>query len=110
MTSFEKWLTVLVDVLAYGPEQARDPAMPIVRNPELEIRIACGLIQARALECRAEAGEIAIKGNRHPIALGIHRWLTERSHEFEQIGMKIGEPGGWPIQDNPEPPEIVRVM
>jgi hypothetical protein len=71
----------------------------------LEQRIAIGVIQARALECRHQAGEIALRiGLNQPFFRMYHSQLIERSHRLEQFGVQmarqyppVDEPGEQPI-------------
>lgn len=55
------------------------------------VRIALGLIQARALECRHISGEYVIKAGSNQViaALAIH--LGDRSEKMERFAIKIAE-------------------
>lgn len=65
-------------------------------------RAAILLVQARALEARHLAGELAVNGAAHPIAVSIMKQCWERSHKLEAIGMMLAQDGGWPIPEGRE--------
>jgi hypothetical protein len=82
------------------------------RNPtELAQRIAIGIVQGRALECRTLAGQLLINGHRvtnqfppgpgRAAAAAVVSSLSvqqrERSHRLEQLGLKLAKI--WPPDD-----------
>jgi len=92
MTAYETWLLKTVQILA--GEGA---------SSELQQRIAIGLTQARALECRHLAGEIAVGGGaKHPYGVSVIQQCWDRSHKLEAIGLMLASPDGWPIRDGGE--------
>lgn len=99
------FLTMVVDQaiqLAKSDEEAG-------RNPtDLAQRIAIGIIQGRALECRHHSGKLIIDMNQFlmrfrpaeqaaaraaAMAISIH--LRERSHKLEQLGLLVAK-SPWP--------------
>src|SRR5579872_843117 len=76
----------------------------------LEQRIAVGLMQARAAECRSLAGDLQISGliQQHKFIHAMWARLLDRSSDLEQMGLKMCET--WPpvIEPEPEQPNLVR--
>ncbi len=101
MTALETWLVEMVKV-AVGD-------VPLTANTQtdkdsaedfrlLEQRTAILLVQARAIECRHLAGELAIK---YGTGAGlIIQGLWDRSHKLEAIGLMLSQQ--WPPVDGNE--------
>ena len=93
------------------------------RNPTiLAQRIAIGMLQARALECRTFAGLLLINGhhivNQFPvgpmreavrkIALALHDQQRERSRKLEAMALKLATL--WPPTGDDFPPEEEKLV
>lgn len=55
----------------------------------LEQRIAIGLLQARALECRHWSGKLLVGFPGNPFAQQLSKHLSDRSHGLEMMGLKM---------------------
>ncbi len=90
MTAFDVWLKTMV--LAAEGDLLDGP----VPDQGFRQRIAICLIQARALECRTLAGELAVAGNEY--AVMIAAMCMDRSHKLEKLGLEYAKawpPAGW---------------
>lgn len=113
------FMTIVVDQaiqLAKSDEEADR------RPTELAQRIACGMLQARALECRTFAGSLLIHGHEvvqqfppgpmreaaRKIVLALHDQQRDRSRKLEQIGIKLATT--WPPTGEDFPPEEEKLV
>ncbi len=101
-----KWLTEMASNIAAEDEPAGRPI-----ETALEQRIAVGLLQARAAECRALAGELQISGaTRNQVVRMMWAKLLDRSSALEKLGLELCET--WPplCEEQPKPKlvELVR--
>ncbi len=104
MTALEAWLVQIVEVaVGHTPDETAPPYVAEDRHKSwaaLEQRVAILLVQARALECRHLAGELAVGGANHPVAVQIMEALWDRSHKLEAIGLMLAKQ--WPPVDGNE--------
>lgn len=81
MTALETWITTTAAQLVH-----EDPTLPT--TPEQ--RIAIGLVQARAKECRAIANEMLVNGGtRNPVLYSVYAALIDRSSKLEKLGLDM---------------------
>jgi hypothetical protein len=73
----------------------------------LEQRIAIGILQARALECRHWADVLLTQHRDHPIAVKLARHLAVRSQKLEKLGLDLCKV--WPPYDPAKPEEEQKV-
>ena len=105
MNQLDVWLTETAANLAKEPEHAAEcdglrctcGYVPSV----LDQRIALGLLQARALECRELANNLRMSGLtlKHQIAADFAQVLSMRSHMLEQRALQLCDQ--WPPSDMP---------
>lgn len=93
MTAIETWVTTLAAELAKD-----DAAAERQYTTTLEQRLAIGLIQARALECRHHAGQLRLESTnpmlpmlQQTALLTVANRLLDRSHKLEQISLGMIE-------------------
>lgn len=102
-----EWLLRLSDLLAR--DDADEPGRET--RTTLEQRIAIGLIEARARELRARAGEIQM-GSRNQYLLGYAARLRDRALELDRIGMALCHEwppvSEWPIGAPDKPPVVIQ--
>lgn len=96
MTPLDKYL------IENATELAKDDAAAERTTPTtLEQRIAIGLVQARALECRHLAGQLQIYGlTRIPQIRALWAYYIDRSSKLEAIGLEMCEK--YPPDHEPE--------
>lgn len=101
---FLRWLTDMARNTAADDE-------PAGRNlpTTLEQRIAVGLVQARALECRELANQLLVAGlTRMPHFHMMYAKLLDKSSEYERMGLKMCET--WPpMPEEPQPRKLVEL-
>ena len=105
MNALDAWLTETAANLAKEPEHAADcdglrcacGYIPSV----LEQRIALGLLQSRALECRELANNLRMSGMtlKSNLAAEFAQVLTMRSHMLEQRALQLCDQ--WPPSNEP---------
>lgn len=103
MTAFETWTSALVEILVGDAlNLPLDPTSAEMEEAKRELsqRIAAGLVQARALECRHLAGELIVNNPSHPIIASVARECWERSHKLEAIAMQFAKE--WPPAEGHE--------
>jgi hypothetical protein len=100
MTAIEQWFQDVARAAAKSDEEMERPTPTTV-----EQRIAVVLAQARAAECRHQAGEIALRiGLNQPFFRMYHSQLIERSHRFEQYALQMA--AQYPPVDEPKEQQI----
>lgn len=111
---FSMWLTNFAAVLAADPRHTLECDLNMGAGPcncdyhpsVLEQRIAIGLIQSRALECRHWADVLIREHPNDPIAIALARHLARRSHKLEQLGLDLCKEGVWPIKGSTQEPKV----
>lgn len=86
MTAFEKWVTEFAASLEKEDAEA-DP--PRDMQSTLVQRIAIGLVQSRAAECRHISGELLLRNPGSQLAGILSLRLSDRSHKLEQIALEM---------------------
>lgn len=81
-SDLEAWVFERVEVLLRDQPE----------NPVLEQRLACGLVQARAFECRKIAGQFGILSNE--FASRVSMRCMDRSHTLETLALEYA--AEWP--------------
>lgn len=97
MTAFEEWLTKTAAGLVPDPQHAPSCAALVggecdcgIVLSSLEQRIAIGLVQARALECRSLAAQLQIRNLQNtPDGAYLFTKLWDRSHALEKLGLEL---------------------
>src|SRR5579885_3289272 len=86
MTPFEIWFTNMARELAKS-----DAVAERSKPTTIEQRIAVGLVQARAAECRAIAGDLHKQGAtmQSRVAAQLANLLAQQSHVYEQIALRL---------------------
>lgn len=97
MTVMEEYVTKTAAVLGKDPVhdvgcQSVEMSVPCdcgYHPSTLEQRIAIGLMQARALECRFWAGKLQVNFPTNPFAVWLAGQLMDRSHKLETVGLAM---------------------
>lgn len=113
MTAYETWVTETARALLADIKESSETEMECVAQErghrdylkaefdaewnDTEQKVAIGLTQARALECRQLAAELLKQGT--AAALTFASALMDRSQKLEAIGMLFAQQ--WPPQDRP---------
>lgn len=96
MSAIEKWSRDFADSLAQDDITASRTV-----ETTLEMRIAVGLVQARALECRQLAGTLQVQGlTRNPMFQQMWARLIDRSSDLEKLAVEIGQ--NWNAVEQPK--------
>lgn len=92
MTAMEQWLLETSREILKSDQEAQRTVITT-----LEQRVACALLQARAKECRHQAGEIELKNPGNSTLRAMAAYLRERSHKLEEMAMAMV--GNWPPKE-----------
>lgn len=86
MSNLLRWVTQFASELVKPDDVAARP-----KPTSLEQRIAIGLVQARAAECRAIVGQLRLSGLtlKSHVASGMAETLTQQSHVYEQLALRM---------------------
>ncbi len=120
MTAFQSWLKESVEKLIPDPTHAPSCAAHVdapcdcgMVESTLPQRLAIGLVQARALECRALAAQMQMRSlQNNPDGAYLFTKLWDRSHTLEQIGLdlckKYPPPDAAPSEEESAGPRLVQ--